>query len=310
MVTPRPRRRTSPCFMGWGMTMRTWLLAPALAVVSLFSGSAAWAQAKPIETVKRTGQWVVNFDDDSCELIGTFGPAEDRTLLRFSRFSLSDSLDIAVLGNRVNSRTPWLKVKLDFGGNAKPIERQAGGGSLGTYPAIFVTNVRLDGWQDNDENDAEAPPITAEQEAAVTGMQVAVEGKKPFRLEFGPLDKPMIVMRQCLDNLVRHWGYDPAALKGLTRPLKPVSNPGTWFNGVDFPSEAQSAGHNGLLRFRLDIDEKGAVAGCHILTRSKPDEFSVPTCKRLTARGRFRPALDSSGQPIRAFYLGSISWKA
>ena len=46
------------------------------------------------------------------------------------------------------------------------------------------------------------------------------------------------------------------------------------------------------------------------VTHSKSDEFSVPTCKRLTSHGRFHPALDAKGQPVRAFYLGSISWKA
>ncbi|MEP9359901.1 energy transducer TonB [Sphingomonas sp. KR3-1] len=273
-------------------------------------GPAAFAQDKPIDTLTRSSQWLVNFDDDSCQLMAEFGPPEDRMVLKFTRYSTGDSTDIAVIGNRLKNGSTWFDVSFDFG-LGKPTTRQAAGGSQGTMPAIFVVGVRYDGLDSGARDQGDPfPDLTPAQEAAITGVKVAVSGKKPFRLQFGPLDRPMATMRRCITDLVQSWGYDPVVIKGLSRRLKPIVSPGSWFSSDDFPDQAMAGGHNGLLRFRLDIDEKGGVAGCHILDRTDPDDFAKVTCNRLTKNAHFKPALDANGKVVRAFYLGSISWKA
>lgn len=288
------------------MTIRGIMAALGLASVSVWSVPAALAQGDPIDTVKRSGEWIVNFDENFCDLIAQFGLPGDPMFLRLTRYSLDESTDVMVTGSRLKNGQAWLDATVDFGLGDRPTLRRVAGIVQSKRPGIIVTGIRLDGWH----GEGKAPEITPAEEAAVTRIDVKVAGKRPFRLEFGPLDRPMKVMRQCLTDLVQSWGYDPAVIKELSQSAKPANNPGSWIEDADYPSHAVARGYSGLLRFRLDIDESGKVTGCHILDRTDPDDFSALTCSLLTKRGRFKPALGANGKPVRAFYLGSFSWKA
>jgi TonB family protein len=76
----------------------------------------------------------------------------------------------------------------------------------------------------------------------------------------------------------------------------------------EYPAKAMAGGHNGLVQFRLDVDPEGKVSGCHVLARTNPDDFADLTCKSLTRRGKFKPALDAQGRPVPSFFVGKVSW--
>jgi hypothetical protein len=284
--------------------MRKLCLGIALAGALMLGAPAIHAQDKGIDTISRSGQWVVNFDADSCDLVAKFGPPEDPMFLQLTRYSLGNGTSITVLGNQLKTSQVWFDASFDFGLGGRPVHHEVAGITQKMLPGILVGGVRFDNWS----GEGEAPEITPAQEAAVTGVTVKMGSRKPFRLEFGPLDRPMKIMRQCLTDLVQSWGYDPAVIKGLSRHVQPIGNPGNWVTDGDFPAEG--LGHNGFLQFRLDVDEKGKVAGCHILDRTDPDDFATVTCAILTRRARLKPALDANATPVRAYYLGSFIWKS
>lgn len=292
------------------MTSRGITVALGLTGAVALSAPAAFSQDKPIDTVKRSGEWVVNFDEDSCDLIAQFGPPDDLMFLKFTRYSLGEATDLMVAGNRLKDATSRFDVTVDFGLGSQPSKHPVMAVTQSKRPGLIISEVRLDGWEGGGKSDAKAPEITPVQEAAVTRMDLKVNGKKPFRLQFGPLDRAMKIMRQCQADLVQSWGYDPAVIKGVSRGASPASSPGSWVSDDDYPSEALARGHSGLLRFRLDVDASGKVVGCRILDRTDPDDFSKVTCDLLTRRARFKPALDANEKPVRAFYLGSFHWKA
>ncbi len=281
------------------------MVAPGLAGAAVLSVPAAFAQAKPIDTVTKSGDWVINYDENSCDLLTQFGPPKDLMFLKFTRYSPGDSTDLMITGSRLATGKAWLDATVDFGLGEKPTKRRAAGIVQAKRPGIMMTGVRIDGW----DGDGDASEITPAKEAAVTGVVVRAEGKKPFRMQFGPLDRPMRVMRQCLTDLIQSWGYDPAVIQGLSMAVRPANGPGSWVTSDDYPTKALMSGHSGLLRFRLDVDETGKVAGCHILDRTDPDDFSALTCSILTKRSRFKPALDANGKPVKAFFMGSFTWK-
>jgi hypothetical protein len=282
--------------------MRTAGLKLGLAGAMLVGPLAA--QAQDIETIKRSGQWVVNFDDNSCDVIAEFGTPADPMFLQFTRYAPGDVTSVTVLSSRLKSSEVWFTASLDFGLGQPATPGGVVGITQRKLPGILSYGVRFDNWH----GEGNAPEITPAQEASITGVVVKAPGKKPFRLEFGPLDRPMKVMHQCLADLIQSWGYDPAVIKSASRRVAPTGSPANWVTDNDFPSGA--LGHNGFLRFRLDVDDKGKVAGCHILDRTDPNDFSKATCDLLTRRARFKPALDAAGNPMRAYYLGSFSWKS
>ena len=120
----------------------------------------------------------------------------------------------------------------------------------------------------------------------------------------------MQAMRACPDDLLRHWGFDPAVQGALSRRVQPMGNPGNWLRSGDYPAGALWNGHNGLVRFRLDVEADGSVSNCRILFRTNPDSFADLSCKLLRERARFSPGLDKAGQPVKSYYLGRVRWEA
>ncbi len=271
--------------------------------------SPAAAMDKQVETLSRTGKWVVNYDRDSCNLAVQLGNGDRMVIARFTRFEPGNRFDFALFGKRFFTSETRVEGTADFGLNPKPTEIHGLGGTSGKLRAMFFSSLRLDGWQR--KNDGEVPPeVTPEEEARVTGVTVDLRGQRPFRLEFGSLGKPFAEMRRCMDNLVTHWGYDAAQQAAALRPASSITSPGTWLNSDDYPTGAYLNGHNGMVQFRLDVDAEGKVAGCYILSRTSPDEFADVTCRAITKRARLQPALDAQGRPMRSYYVNKVLWLA
>lgn len=287
---------------GWRIRLAGGTLL-ALGVVS----PLAWAAAAEPISLAQDGPWVANFDDDSCQLIGRFGTGKTSIVAIFTRYQPSDGFDLALQGASLEREGSSSQIKLVFGPGLPEQEALATLGTLGSKPLMMFNALRLDRWARSPKLRDEAPPaIYPEQEAAISTLTVRLGGKRNYRLELGSMGKPMATMRTCMDGLLKHWGYDPVAFAAQSRGAVPLSNPGTWVTSADYPSKALRGGYNGIIQFRLDLDETGKILGCHILARTNPDEFADAACRALTRRARFEPALDAAGKPTKTFYSDSI----
>lgn len=282
-----------------------------LALVCVAGNAPAFAAVpgeKPVETLKRTEKWVADYDRDGCHLVAAFGEGEGRVLARFSRYEPTDRFDFSLYGDRYKTSDAYVHGKIDFGlGKASAVDGFHG--DTGNMPAMFLQSTRLDGWEGKSRKD-EAPAVTPEQEARVTGVTVDLEGWRALHLEFGSLAKPMALLRDCTATLVKSWGYDPVQQATAQRRATPASAPQSWLNPDDYPSGALSGGHNGIVQFRVDVDERGGITGCHVLARSSPDDFADRTCRMISRRARFEPALDAGGKPMRSYFVSKVNWKA
>jgi TonB family protein len=153
-----------------------------------------------------------------------------------------------------------------------------------------------------------SPPITPQMEAGVTHVTLQVEGARTFRLQLGSMGPPMKAMRDCTDNLVSSWGLNPAQQATLASYPVPLGSPATWMTSNDYPRTALSRGHNGFVTFRLGIDPRGSVTSCHIQEETQPADFATLTCRLISQRARFSPALDSGGQPVASYYINQVRW--
>ena len=269
---------------------------------------AAATKDREPEVLARSGKWIVNYDRDSCHLVGQFGTGDAAVAMRITNSGPGDWFQLAIYGDRVRSDTPRSDAKVQFAGAGEPTEVKIINGKSGKVALAMIRSIRIDGWQREDE--AQVPPrITPEQEAAVTGVTISIRDKRPFRLEFGPLSKPFIEMRKCLTDLIRSWGYDPVEQAALLRPVSPINSPGSWLNADDYPVGALRQGQNGLVQFRLDVDAKGAIEGCHVIARTNPDVFADVTCRAVVKRAKLQPALDARGKPVRSFLVQQVGWQ-
>lgn len=66
----------------------------------------------------------------------------------------------------------------------------------------------------------------------------------------------------------------------------------------EIPQELRRARSGGEIRLRYRVGTDGRVSGCTVLASSGYPDFDRETCARITARFRFRPALDPQGRPV------------
>lgn len=270
--------------------------------------TAALAEVSAPETLTRTGNWVVDYDRDACHLFARFGTGKDMLIMRLTRYEPGDAFDLSLYGRKFASADTRSKVKIHFGLRGTPVEAETVNGKAGNLPLMLFGSTRLDGWKSAGQEEI-GPSLSPQQEAAVSGVTVKIGRKKPFRLEFGSLAKPMEQLRTCQTDLLKSWGYDPVVQTTLAKPARPTNSPAAWLQPSDYPAGAVALGQNGIVQFRLDVDADGKVSGCHVLARTSPDVFADTTCRAVTRRARLEPALDAGGNPVRSFYVQKVRWQ-
>lgn len=281
-----------------------------IAVVAMLPNAGATGDGAA-EVLTRSGKWVVSYDRDACHLYADFGSGDAMVTMRISRYEPGDWFDFSLYGKRLAGSGLHQDAKVDFGLKGEPIKTHAMLGSADKLPALFFNSQRIDGWSGNSRSsDGKPPKINPAQEVAVTGVKLAVEDKPPFRLAFGSLGKPLEQLRACSADLVRSWGYDPEVQATLSRPVTPRYTPRGWLDGSDYPLSSITQGQSASVRFRLDVDAQGKIAGCYILATTSPDSFADLTCKLIARRAKLLPALDAKGVPVRSYYVRKANWLA
>lgn len=89
----------------------------------------------------------------------------------------------------------------------------------------------------------------------------------------------------------------------------PRGNPGNWANTNDYPSRALQQEREGTTGFRVTVDPSGRVAECVITSSSGHSDLDDATCKNITRRARFQPALDSAGNEISGTWSSRVRWE-
>ena len=106
-------------------------------------------------------------------------------------------------------------------------------------------------------------------------------------------------MDKCTADLRKHWNdmSQPSIIaKGSQGDLAAL------FSSNDYPSEAFQRDQGGTTRVILLIDEKGKVAGCYNAEPSGIASVDAMSCQVILDRGRFRPALDAQGKPVKSMF--------
>lgn len=88
----------------------------------------------------------------------------------------------------------------------------------------------------------------------------------------------------------------------------PRGNPASWATPNDYPSRALREERTGTTGFRVTVGTDGRVADCQITSSSGHPDLDQATCANVTRRARFKPAVDSSGNPVQDTYSNRVRW--
>ena len=242
-------------------------------------------------------------------LIRVFGEGKNRVSARFEQVAPGRRFSLTLIGDPVHSPGPFTRGALTFlpVGKRDPRERMAVGTTgESKEPLLIAEAVFLLGPV---EQSGDVDLYDWSKVGEIDSLLIE-RGSKAILLKLGPMQKPLEAMTACTEELLTHWGLDPAAQRTLQRSPQPLSKPQSWVNWADFPSIALNKGQNAIVRFRLTVDSAGKVAGCAIPSATHGPQFVKATCDAISRRARFDPALDKDGKPVASYFVSSVVWIA
>jgi TonB family protein len=292
-------------------------MAGALAVLIAAAGTTvvhaekllpaqAAADAKAVRLAP-ISPWVVDYDDNKCSLLRTFGSEEDKHILMLDQGAPDSSILMGMAGSAVKPFQRTGRIHLGTFAD-KPLElvKNPSYGDLELYgPAVMLSIFMREGeW----EPGARVQPSKAQEAAAGVDRIVIRRGSKILSYETGNLKEPFVVMHDCLTNLLTSWGLDAAEHAHYTPPALTNENAVARKLFETYPPDALEAGEQGSFRVRLIVEKDGSISDCFVEEATKVDDLRPAVCKEML-RSKFVPALGVDGQPIRSFYVTMITYR-
>ena len=293
-------------------------IVSASALIAM-TGSVA-AEPEPA-ILQPASVWGLNYAADSCVISRTFGTGQDEVTLEFHQFAPGKTFTLLAAGRSLkHARQAPIVTQFEPDGDRH--EDESGmSGTLADGRSVLETSAKLlpapdnavaggqpkkSGWTGNEED---AKPLTfdPQSEAKITRLRLSGPIAHDIVLAIGPMNKPMAALRTCLEELVTHWGIDPAVDKTLIRRAAPSNYPGTWATPQDYPTEMLLKAKSAIIHFRLMVNAQGKPTSCVVQTPGDP-AFNKATCDLMMQRARFNPALNASGQPVPSYYVSTVRW--
>ena len=76
-----------------------------------------------------------------------------------------------------------------------------------------------------------------------------------------------------------------------------------------YPRRALDAGEQGLVRFRITLDQKGEMTACDVTGSSGYSRLDTETCELMQRYARFTPVVNLEGRAIVATRNGYVNWQ-
>jgi TonB family protein len=310
-------------------------------LIAAAAASILCAAAEPVR-LQPSSKWVLDYDDDSCRLIRTFGEGRHKTSLVFESGAPGEISMVAV-GQDLKGRR-----SLALNGSATPEQGTATFVPVGSYkfqgrlaetssghqPAIFWDRINFGKTSDASDapddlkkamaeayakrNERPSPrdlakraASKAESEAFAAGVRAIEIEPRPGRavlLETGSLAEPVKMFDQCIRDEMRGWGIDPDLEDKIARPVWAL-NPGEWLSSADYPMDMIRKSQESAVRVRLLIDAAGKVTNCTTVTQVDAPDFERAVCSAILAHARFAPAELADGMKVPSYYMQQIIFR-
>jgi TonB family protein len=301
--------------------MSRLFLCASFSMSLVLAGALPAAAANEPRQLSPSSSWAINYAEDSCEILRTFGEGDELIAFILTRFEPGDEFKLTLVGRALRRARLARDVSLRFGPAENEHEFPFLMGRSDDLPAMFVGNGTRIAPHTPEEEDIleirgngdaheyrELSEIATARYDAIEYLQIEANGAPSIRLEMEDFGAAFQASSQCLDELLTHWGIDVAQHRTLSRPVIPQGSQRQWIRPSDYPSRMLRRGEQAIVDFRLNVDTDGQVSGCHIQRSTQPVGFEEVVCDLLTRRARFEPALDSEGNPIASYYISTITF--
>jgi len=145
------------------------------------------------------------------------------------------------------------------------------------------------------------PPVFVERIAQSSHARLVVLGEEAaiFPLTDGTAARRELLA--CQRRKLIEWGADPAVFGTGATPARPTGDPSEWMSG--YVSGGLTDRNFAVLA--LKVGANGRPEGCTIVDTNHP-RYASFMCRRLRTRGRYEPARDARGNPVRSV---AVYWR-
>jgi hypothetical protein len=284
-----------------------------LALLAALPFAPAQGVGEPNRLPART-EWVVDYAEERCSLHRGFGEGESSVNLRIDWFGPKPEHRVLLVGPgvpKLTSASDEIALRLTPDPELRP--GYTINGTFLDQPAVsfnlaFLPFDPAQAWNrmsaaEQMRFQAVPRPPQPEFENAVRTLEVRFAEGAAIELALGRMGKPLEALRACMDNLVKHWGLDPAVQASLSRNA--VAKPATVRRVQrDYPSDMLAAGMSAFVPVRVMVDAQGSVSQCVVQSEGIEESFADAVCDGL-ARG-YEPALDANGNPVASVFPTSV----
>jgi TonB family protein len=267
---------------------KTSVIARMALLVLFATGSVS--QAKPLQPVK---PWDLDYGDAQCSASRAYDDPAKPVLLAIIPSPDGDTFELLVAYKSQYDRfADELDGFVDFGSGPMKVPLLQYGSKDKT---MTFYQFRL------------AADQMARAKAANT-VNFHVKDARDFSFELDHVAPLLDGLQRCTADLKNYWNYDGEKSGRIAVPAKGDTR--LLFSADDYPYVAERSNEEGTAQYLLLIDEKGAVAGCHVVKPSGVPALDAMGCVVIKGRAKFKPAFDPAGKPVRStLTTPPITWR-
>jgi hypothetical protein len=285
------------------------------------------AATEPVR-IQPTSQWILDYAENSCRLIRTFGDGKTKTVLLLES-EAPERMDMLVIGRPLKSYAEEVGARfLPVGG--KTFKGRTAESSTNRDPAILwshvyllpeavIENLEREAAEMRPKPDVRPPPINLAERASLrsqrqqfaekaTELEIQTRRAHPVILETGAMGEPIRMFDECSRDSLKDWGVDPNLEDKIVRPVW-ATDPTRWFNNDDYPKDMIMRGEESDVSVRLLVDASGKVTKCTSLSHFKEPEFNRITCASIMKRARLAPAELADGTKVPSYYTQRVAFR-
>lgn len=258
----------------------------------LAPSSTAQVQAPPAEQV--TGQWIVDYADNSCTARIEIELVQARWIVAIEPRPASDETLIGLVAPKGYASLEGTTFQLD----GRPFKK--------VFKGLIEKGVTATGGRFYQQ-------IVLPRDYAGVLASERLELKAAGKTLGFALSKIGAVQRQldlCVKDLLSSWGYDlqqQAKIATFPTTGKPIIG---YFTSEDYPRDAMWGAAGGTTTVRVNVMIDGRPEKCSVLISSGNKDLDDTTCSVILSRVRFNPAKDKAGKPVQAPSVSAVTWRA
>jgi hypothetical protein len=281
------------------------------------------AASQPMR-LEPSSPWVVDYAENSCRLVRTFGEGKDKT--KFALESESPGqVDMLVIGKPLHNNSDEVPARF-LPVQVKPMEGRSAESVENHDPAILWSRVTFlpddvaekakSAYERRSKMAVRPPPLDLADEARTKAkrhefvskaieLEIMARRGRPVILETGPLGNAIKTFDECSRESLRDWGVDPDVQDKIARPVW-ASDAASWFSAYDYPGGMVRRGEESVVKVRLLVDASGRPTKCTSLSHFKETSFNDVVCAKFMKRAHFEPAELADGTKVPSYYTNII----